>query len=265
MPEAKINAGQLYYELQGEGEPLLLISGLGCDNSAWLSITDELSKSFRIIIFDNRGAGRSIVPEAPYSIRDMADDALQLLDHLSIHSTHVIGHSMGGYIAQEFAINYPERVKKLILEGTATLSSTRNNVLFENFLKWRRDGMGLENWFRAWSFWLFAPQCFEDKIFINTFIQDALQYPYIQSILGFKGQIEAISTFDTRDRLEKIEAKTMVITGNEDILITQKESEILRKGISKNSTSRIDNTAHYIHLEKPKIFNQTVLEFLKLS
>jgi len=118
MPEAKINAGQLYYQLQGEGEPLLLISGLGCDNSAWLPIIDELSKSFRIIIFDNRGAGQSIVPETPYSIRDMADDVGELLDYLSIHSTRVIGHSMGGYIAQEFAINYPERVEKLILEAT---------------------------------------------------------------------------------------------------------------------------------------------------
>jgi len=116
--------------------------------------------------------------------------------------------------------------------------------------------MGLENWFRAWSFWLFAPQCFEDKIFVNTFIQNAFQYPYIQSILGFKGQIEAISTFDTRDRLEKIGAKTLVITGNEDILIPQKESEILRKGISKSSMSRIENTAHNIHLEKPRYLSR---------
>ncbi len=192
----------------------------------------------------------------------MVDDTMKLLDHLCIQSAHIIGHSMGGYIAQEFAINYPERVNKLVLESTAPLSSTRNDLLFQNFLKLRQEGMDLEPWLWTWLFWLFAPQRFEDKEFINQYIKNTLKYPYPQSIAGFKGQIEAISKFYTRDRLGKIQAKTLVIEGKEDILILPREAEMLIKGIPKSSMLYIEDTAHFIHAEKPKAFNRAVLEFL---
>lgn len=261
MPEAKINNINIYYELRGEGEPLLLIAGLGGDHSSWLPAADGLSKNFRLVLFDNRGAGRSSVPEAPYPIREMADDALQLLDLLKIDSAHLIGHSMGGYIAQEFAINYPERVKKLVLEGTAPVSSTRNNLLFENFHRWRRDGMSLEDWFRVWIFWLFSPSSFEEKDFVDTFLRESLAYPYLQTVPGFQGQVGAIASFDARGRLEKIGAETLVITGKEDILIKAGESELLLEGIAGSARLRLE-TAHCIHLEKPKIFIEGVEKFL---
>lgn len=240
----------------------MLIPGLGCDSQSWKPVINELSKHFRTIILDNRGVGRSDVPELPYGIRDMADDTLKLLDHLNVRSTHIIGYSMGGYIAQEFTINYPERVSKLILESTAPLSSTRNNLLFENFLKWRLDGMDLVTWMWAWLFWLFAPQRFKDRSFIDAYIKDALEYPYPQSISAFKGQIEAIATHNTCGGLKKIQAETLVIEGKEDILILLKEAELLAKRIPKCSLLVVEDAAHSVHVEKPEAFIRAVLDFL---
>jgi len=262
MPKTKVNNIQLYYELHGKGVPVLLIAGLGCDSQSWQPIIKEISKRFQAIIFDNRGVGRSDIPILPYTIRDMADDALKLLDHLNVRSTNVIAYSMGGYIAQEFAIRYPERVSKLILESTAPISSARNNLLFENFLKWRLHGMDLETWMRAWSFWLFAPQRFEDRSFIDAYIKAALEYPYPQSISAFKGQIEAISAHNTRDRLRSIQAETLVIAGKDDILILPEESEDLTKRIPKCSLLVVEDAAHSVYVEKPKAFIRAVLEFL---
>jgi len=262
MPKVKVNNINLYYETHGEGDPLLLIPGLGCDSQAWLPVINGLSNRFRIIAIDNRGAGRSDVPGSPYTIRDMADDASRLLDHLSVRSTHIIGHSLGGYIAQEFAINYPERVNRLILESTAPVSSQRNNILFECFLDWRREGMDLEPWMRAWSFWLFTPQRFEDKDYIDGFIRECVEYPHPQSIKGLEGQINAISSFDARDRLGKIRAKTLVIEGKEDILILPGEVETLAKGIPGSSMLYVGGAAHLLHMEREEEFNRAVRDFL---
>ena len=262
MPKAKLNGINLYYEIHGEGEPLLLLPGLGCDSQAWLPIIEGLSDSFRIIALDNRGAGRSDVPTEPYTIRDMAEDAACLLGHVKVDAAHVIGHSMGGYIAQELAINYPDRVDKLLLECTAPVSSERNNLLFRSFLEWQRQGMEMEDWMRTWSFWLFSPQRFEDKDYINGFIRECVEYPHPQSTEGFAGQVEAISSFDARNRLQKIRAETLVIAGAEDILILPGESESLIEGIPGSSMLLVDGAAHRLHTEKEEEFNRAVREFI---
>ena len=94
----------LHSDTRGAGDPLLLIAGLGCDAGVWQPVADDLSRRFRVVTFDNRGAGRSGVPAEPYGIRGMAGDAVALLDRLALRSAHVLGHSMGGYIAQELAV-----------------------------------------------------------------------------------------------------------------------------------------------------------------
>lgn len=265
MPAVNINNIKVYYEIHGSGAPLLLTAGLGCDSQDWTGIIEELSNHFQLISFDNRGAGRSLTPDKSFTILDMADDAVKLLDYLDIHSAHIIGHSMGGYIALQIAINYPEYVSKLILESTAPISSVRNNLLFKSFHKWLKNGMDFESWIRAWSFWLFSPKRFEDGEFINNYIKGALGYPYKQSIDGFNYQIEAISSFDVRKELGSIKAETLVIEGKEDMLILPREAKVLIDRIPKACFVEIEGAAHRVHTENPKIFNQTVLKFLSSS
>ncbi|MBF0494286.1 MAG: alpha/beta fold hydrolase [Candidatus Omnitrophica bacterium] len=265
MPKVKLKDISLYYEVHGSGAPLLLISGLGADSSSWAGVVGKLSSHFTTILFDNRGTGRSGNMQKPYTVRRMADDAVKLLDHLKIERAHVIGHSMGGYIAQEIAINHPERVNKLVLEGTAPVSSKRNNALFHEFYKKLREKENFGDWIRAWTFWIFSRKTFASGSFVENFIKFAAEYPYPVSADTFKSQIKAIASFDTRDGIGSIKAKTLILAGKGDILITPEESGILAKSIHKSVFRLIDCAAHSMHVEDPKLFTGIVLEFLGID
>ena len=262
MPRVKLSAISLYYETHGKGHPILLISGLNSDNASWAGICGKLAKHFRVITFDNRGSGRSDTPKKRCSIREMADDAIGLLGHLRIKRCHVIGHSMGGYIAQELAIYYPERVGKLVLEATASVSSARNNMLFNDFLKRFEKDHDNEALMRSWTYWSFSPKTFERKNYIATFIKNASTYPYLQSAEGFKGQIDAIASFNASTQIKNIKSKTFVITGSDDILVYPAESMKLVKGIKGSVLEEIKDTGHCVHVENPDVFTSKVIQFL---
>ena len=118
MPIVKANGININYSVTGQGEPLVMIMGLNAPQSGWNDQIPLFKKYFQVITFDNRGAGKSDKPQGPYSIRIMADDAAALMDCLGIKKAHIMGMSMGGMIAQEVAINYPERMMKLVLAST---------------------------------------------------------------------------------------------------------------------------------------------------
>lgn len=263
MPKIRSKDISIYYETRGSGEPLLLISGLGADNSSWLGVVRELSEHFMTIVIDNRGSGRSDVPDNKYTISDMAEDVVNLLDHLKIEKAHVIGHSMGGYIAQEYAITYPARVNKLILESTAPVSTEKNNMLFKDMYEQLKREKDPEPLLRRWTKLLFAPGLLTDNSFAEMFIRNSVRYPYLQKEDGFKGQIEAIMSFDARERVSSIKTKTLVLAGKDDILITPQESETLVKNIQGSVFTVLDGVAHCTHIEDPKLFISTVIDFLK--
>ncbi|MCX5666073.1 MAG: alpha/beta hydrolase [Candidatus Omnitrophica bacterium] len=262
MPIAKLKNISLYYETHGKGDPVLLISGLNSDSASWAGVCGKLAKHFFVIAFDNRGSGRSDTPKKKYSIREMADDAIGLLDRLQLKKCNVIGHSMGGYIAQELAIYYPERVGKLILETTASVSSTRNNMLFNDFLKRFEKDHDNEALMRLWAYWSFSPKTFERKNYIETFIKYASAYPYLQSTEGFQGQINAIASFNACARIKNIKSKTLIITGSADILIYPTESMELAKGIKGSVSEEIKDAGHCVHVENPDAFISKVVQFL---
>lgn len=265
MPKVKLGNISLYYEVHGRGVPLLLIAGLGSDVSSWLCVLKRLSSRFRVIVFDNRGCGRSSASHKKYSVSKLAEDAIKLLDHLKIERAHVLGHSMGGYIAQELAINHPRRVNKLILVSTAQVSSKKNNVLFNDlYCQLEKEGYSKE-WFRRWVFLLFSNKLSKDKSFRDMFINNSMGYPYLQKLEGFKRQIEAIASFDTRKKIGTIKAKTLVIEGEHDILITPKESKTLAKRIPNSTFKLLNGAAHCMHIENPKLFTSTILRFLSLN
>ena len=118
MAIADVNGERLYYEVHGEGEPLLCVAGLTCDTLVWLPQIQAFSAAYRTVIFDNRDAGQSSMADGDYEIADMARDALALADHLELDTFHLLGVSMGGAIAQEIALQAPERVRTLTLAVT---------------------------------------------------------------------------------------------------------------------------------------------------
>jgi len=263
MPRVNLDTISLYYETHGKGHPVLLISGLNADNASWADVCGRLAKRFRVIVFDNRGSGRSDMPDIKYPIREMADDAIALLDHLRIKKCHVIGHSMGGYIAQELAIHYPKRVWKLVLEATASVSSARNIALFNDLLSSFEKDHDNEALMRSWTCWSFSPKTFERKNHIATFIKNASAYPYLQSAEGFRSQIGAIASFNASSEVKRIKARTFVIAGKDDILIYPAESMKLARGIKGSVFEELKDTGHCVHVENPDVFTSKVIRFLR--
>jgi pimeloyl-ACP methyl ester carboxylesterase len=240
-----------------------LIPGLNSDNASWYTVCARLARHFRVILFDNRACGRSDTPRKKYSIREMADDARGLLDRLRIKKCHVIGHSMGGYIAQELAARYPGCVDKLVLEATAPASSKRNNRLFRGFLRRFEKGRDKKALMRSWLPWSFSAKTLARKNYIASFVKKAAAYPYFQSAEGFRSQIEAVARFDCRARLKKIKAKTLVIIGSDDALIYPRESLKLARGIKGSVVAQVRGAGHCLHVEKPSVFASVVIKFLK--
>ncbi len=262
MPDTKINGVDLYYEIHGTGLPLMLVAGLASDSQSWQPVIGDLSRHCRTITPDNRGAGRTKPQDGEISIERISNDCTALVDHLGLSSVNLLGHSMGGLVALDFAIRSPERVNKLILAGTSSANSKRNNSLFSTWAASLETGMAPELWFRNIFFWLFSARFFENAAAVNTALRYAVEYPYPQSPIAFRNQIKAIERYDCTERLSAIAAKTMVISAKQDLLFPTEVCIRIAQAIPGAFFSEIANAAHSMHIEQPQVFTECVLDFL---
>ncbi len=263
MPTVILDDIELYFEMQGHGEPLMLIAGLGSDSQSWLPILPELASHFWVIAPDNRGCGRTIPMNAKLSITQIADDCKQLADHLGIASFNVLGHSMGGLISLDLAIRYPKVVDKLVLAGTAAKISKRNKFLLSNLAESLSAGTDLNIWFKSLFLWLFTDVFFENEQQLKEAVLYALDYPFPQTATAFNNQVEAIIDFDCSNKLKSISANTMVINGRKDLLFSPEISQCSLHKIPNTKFVVVDDAAHSIHMEQPKVFTEIVLNFLQ--
>jgi 3-oxoadipate enol-lactonase len=261
MAIAKINDIECYYEVHGSGRPLLLIEGLSSDSQTWQLVLDRLKEHFKVIIFDNRGVGRTKDSGKPFDIAIMAKDAVMLLEHLGIEDADVLGHSMGGYIAQEIAITYPAKVKKLILQSTATHTSERNKLLFLDLVEIYENDASYEALLKEFMVWILTPEYFNDKQKTKQFIEYAMNYSYRQTPEDFKRQVEAYLGYSSLNRADNIQAETLVISGKKDILITPEESNLLASKIQNATIKYIANAAHSIQVEAPEELADEICAF----
>lgn len=254
---------EVYFEVHGSGEPLLLIAGLASDSQSWATVLKGLSKDFQVITFDNRGCGRTKCKENEIAIDGIVADSIALLNHLQIEKTHVLGHSMGGYVAQQLAIDYPDKINKLILADTSAFTNKRNQTLFNDLAAYREDGMDLKKWFRWFFFWIFTWKFFEDEKIVEANLYYSIDYPYLQSSEGFEQQVKAINKFDVSDRLNEITEETLILCGKEDILYDPYESIQILSKIKNSSVALVENAAHALFVENPGDFIEVVVGFLK--
>ncbi len=262
MPYAALNDINLYYEVHGEGIPLLLIAGLASDSQSWQPIIEDLCQNVLVITPDNRGTGRTQPQDVVTSIERITDDCMALIDHLNHSVINVLGHSMGGFVALDIAIRYPGYVNKLILAGTAAANSKRNNSLFSNWAYCMESGMELDVWFQNLFYWLFTEGFFENEIKVNEALRYAVEYLYPQSPVAFRNQVNAIANYDCTEGLSSITAETMVISGKDDLLYPPEICSRLAQAIPNATFSMIDGASHSIHMEHPVVFTQGVLQFL---
>jgi len=262
MPTVKVDDLEIYYETHGEGPPLLLVAGLASDSQSWQPVLDTLAADFKVIVFDNRGVGRTTPQEAATSITRMADDCVGLARQLGIEKFHLLGHSMGGFIALETAIRFPDRVDKLIVAAAAATDSARNHYLFADWAADRNAGMDPERWFCNFFYWIFTAGFFDDSKSVQAALRFALDYPYPQSPAAFDKQVRAMADFDCRKRFCSVHAKTLVLAGGEDLLFPPGVCRELARTIPQAEFSQIEGAAHSIFIEKPKDFTAAVLGFL---
>ena len=262
MPYCDHNDITLYYETHGSGPPLLLIAGFASDSQSWQPVIRTLAERFRVIVCDNRGSGRTRPMDVFVSIGDMADDCGRLLDHLGLGASHVLGHSMGGFIAQELALRQPHQLLSLILAATACRNSPRNNALFADWINIHTSGVNLEQWFRAIFYWLFTLRFFDDRHNVAAALNYALDYPFPQSGAALANQVRAMAEFDRSGDISTITLPTLVITGSEDILFPLETADMLVQLIPAARLEMIRNAAHSIHCEQPDAFCRAIITFL---
>jgi 3-oxoadipate enol-lactonase len=275
MSIAKVGSVELYYEEHGKGDPLLLIMGLAADSQAWIFQLPDFAPHYRTITFDNRGVGRSSKPAGPYTIHEMADDTAGLLDVLGIERAHVVGVSMGGMIAQELVLRYPQRVRGLVLactypEPDADVENLRQFTLSQ--FGGSVDASGaMKVDLTAINPLMFVQQLLPN-VFNQSFIEKempkliqmfsgALQYGF--SMEAILGQVGAVMSHKATDRLHQIKSPTLVITGDADRLVPPAGSEILAREIPNAKLVKVPGGSHGFNFETPEIFNREVLEFLK--
>lgn len=266
MPKVNVNDIDIYYEIRGEGEPLCLIMGWGGNSDMWYHQRDLLSKSYQIILMDNRGVGRSSKPDIPYTMKMYVEDIKGILDYLGISKLHFMGCSMGGMIAQHFALTYPEMLSSLILCCTAS-SMKIPNVSGVNpeqlFALTEVTPENLKNVFslifsKKYIDWLFSE---EGKEEFKNLIRVMGKYP--PTAKGMKNQFNAIKDHDILNRLKNIKIPTLVLVGRQDVLLPPRNSKIITKNIP-NSKLYILEGGHMFWIESEIEFAGAVLDFLSM-
>ncbi len=255
---------RLHYQVFGrrDGEPLLLVQGLGGDMRGWIMQRRALGRSYRCIAFDNRGVGSSDKPPGPYAMEVMAADAVSVLDAEGIEQAHVLGVSMGGIIAQILAVRSPERVRSLVLACTACRHLSWRRELLEEWIE-VATAQGMGSFVRHNVRWLLGPRSAR-----RIWPVLSLLAPIAANVPphGFAAQARGILGMDDAlaDELSLIAVPTLVTVGSQDILTPLGDSEELAERIPGAELAVIRGGAHAFFAENAGAFNRTILDFLEL-
>jgi pimeloyl-ACP methyl ester carboxylesterase len=253
----------MYYEIHGEGVPLLLIMGLRRNLEWWYCQIPALSNHFKVVAFDNRGAGRTDKPHMEYSMGLFADDTAGLMEALGIDSAHILGISMGGYIAQELALNHPKKVRSLIL-GCTSCGGDRAVLMSNERLKkfTANEGLTNEEILRKDMDIYFSDRFIKghpDNI--EQFIAVSLRH--YQPPYAFISQFAACRKHDTVDRLHLITVPTLIMAGDDDPLVPSENSLILKERIPSARLVLFPGCRHCFFMENAALFNKETIQFVK--
>ena len=263
MPTVPIDDGWLYYEVVGEGPPLLLVPGLGGVGSFWRHQVAAFAGDFRVIVHDHRGCGRSSRSRIAYSVEQMADDVLRLMDALGIEGAHYVGHSTGGAIGQVIAEDRPERLKRLVLSATWA----GPDPFFRRSFTARRELLrlgGVASYWRA-SVLLLRPPAWigANEAALATEEADLLADPPDIAIL--ESRIDAILRFDRRARLGAIRAPTLVVVAADDMVTPPHNSAELAHGIQGARLATLPYGGHFVPVIEAASYNAAVGGFLRAT
>jgi 3-oxoadipate enol-lactonase len=261
MPTTEANGQTLYYEVHGEGEPLLCVEGLAMDTLGWALQLPAFSARHKTVVFDNRDVGQSSLADGSYDIADMAQDALALADALELDSFHLLGASMGGTIAQEMALAAPERVRTLTLAVTFAWTGRWARTLNAVWSA-RVQRMSREERIDELMLLCLSEEFFENAEGVALLRDLMLQNPHPQPVEAFARQLDAASRHDAKDRLGRLDMPTHVIGAEYDILVPVWKSRELAELIPGAKLTILDQRPHGVNVEGAEEFNSAVLDFI---
>lgn len=266
MPSAKLNGVNIYYEVYGTGkEAIILLGGLGMTCEGWILQSQFFSEYFRVIVMDNRGSGRSCSTEADFTISDMADDTLHLMNFLSVEKAHLICHSMGGFIGLEFAHKYPDRVSSLIFCNTASRLDSRSICRLKLWEDMKKQNIDLSIQIRDQVLWIFPQEFFNNEMFFETALKKMMDYPFKQTDMGYSRQVNACVSFDSTNYLKEIKSSVMVLASDDDLIIPVEMAKKLASDISGSHWMIVKDCGHMIPAIKARKFNRIVMDFINSS
>jgi 3-oxoadipate enol-lactonase len=262
-----VNGTNIYYEVHGQGEPLVMIMGFGGGCRGWYFQVRAFKKHYSVVTFDNRGIGKSDKATEPYTIGTMASDTLGLMDHLGIEKAHVLGMSLGSLVAQEIAIEHPERVDKLVL-ACASIGETQEDDMHERMVqafkvKEGPDGVDLRSVNFEEAMDTVVALSFNKRLYRMLLTPMSKVYVKMIGVDGHLSQIEAVMGYNTLDRLHRIKAPTLVLTGTEDNIVPPKYSEQIASLIPNARLVKVEGGSHALNIEMRSRFNKEVLDFLQ--
>jgi len=262
MAVARVNGIELNYRLEGDGgETIVLINGLADDLETWaLQVDDLLSAGYRVLRFDNRGVGQSSKPAGPYSSTMLADDAKALADSLGLTGFHLMGVSMGGMIAQEYALSYPQDLRSVTFACTYAAPGPFCSRMFAMWAD-MAPVLGVPFVMRDVTLWAFTGQFFEERPGELAEFETAMRY-MDQPVHAYLGQLAVIQGHDTTGRLGQLTVPSLVLAGEADILIPVALSRRIHEAIPGSEWATVTG-GHACLWEHPASFNQTFLDFIR--
>jgi len=264
LPKLKVNDINIYHEVRGEGYPLVLIGGTNHHIHKYPpQFLELISKHYKIILFENRGSGRTDQPDIRYTHKMMADDTAGLIEALKIEKAHVLGSSLGGMIAQELALNHPEKINKLVL--CCTSCGPRNSIppspkVLRIYMQ-STEGMTEEEIVRR-NLPTFFPKDYikNNPDLIEDYVRRSLLIP--QNPIGLKRQMAMISSGNTFKRLKNISNPTLIVHGKKDLILPPKNAEILAEQIPGAKVLYLKNSAHIIFSVETELIVRELCNFL---
>jgi 3-oxoadipate enol-lactonase len=254
---------RIAYETRGKGDPVLLIHGLGYDRRGWGPLPDLLAGDLRVLLIDNRGVGESDFPPGPYTVAEMAADAVAVLDAAGVERAHVLGVSLGGYISQEIALSYPGRIDRLVLCSTSCAGPNQHPMpavgvdAFGRFPTLEREA-GLR---------LMVENSLGDRAVGERpeLVDEVYAYRLERAppLEAWQAQLAAALAFDSFDRLPQIAAPTLVLHGGGDTVIDTRNGELLAERIPNAQLRLVPDRGHLLVWEEPELVASTVLQFLR--
>ena len=263
MPHADLDGRRVFYEEHGSGDPVLLVSGLGADHTAWALQTENLQEAFRVVVFDNPGVGQTEGPGGPYTTALFADVAVSLLRHLEIERAHVVGASMGGLIAQQIAVRHPTAVRALAIHCPWWRIDPYTRALLRS---WQTiaHAAGMPDLLRQIWLWVFTPRFYEEQP--ETFVElerQVAESPHPQTVDAFCDQAEACLTHVALDKVAEIEIPTLITVGDADILTPPAHARALHERVRGSVLHIWPEIGHAPFWEIPEAFNRLNREFLE--